>query len=372
MSQQKHTFYPNLNGLRFLGALMVLVFHLFSLNREIWGDFKNHFVFKSAYSIVSKGHYGVTLFFVLSGFLLISILLNEVEHKGKINPFQFLMRRILRIWPLYFLLVVFGFLIFPSLPYGQGTDHFWLNHLLFLSNFDEIWNGANDSLNFLTISWSVSIEEQFYLGLILLLCLIPILRKGKGFQWIFIALIILTIVFRWNNTSDGRVLYFHTFSSIASLAIGGLMAVFVKKYAIHRYLISIRKIYILIVYFIGLSLIFAASLIYEGKFIAFENFFVSLFFAFVILEQVYATKSFYKIDKWRFFKKGGELTYAIYMVHCVFIFYCYHIFVDFGWTTHFLHFVLYFILVSTLTFIFAFLSMKYLEGPVLKLKSKFR
>ena len=99
-------FYENLNGLRFIGALSVFLFHGFTLGREMWGDFFNTPIFTGLFKLMSKGHHGVGLFFVLSGFLITSLLLHEAKNKGQINAFGFFMRRLLRIWPLYFIVVI--------------------------------------------------------------------------------------------------------------------------------------------------------------------------------------------------------------------------------------------------------------------------
>ena len=182
-------FFNNLNGLRFVGALTVLIFHCFTLQREIWGDFYNGTIFHFVFSVASKGHLGVNLFFVLSGFLITYLLLHEYARTGKINILNYLLRRFLRIWPLYFLVVLFGFFLFPKLPYGVVTIHEFWRFALFLSNFDEIIHGINDKINFLSATWSVSIEEQFYLVWGFLLGLIPF-KKSFSFPVFFIVIIL--------------------------------------------------------------------------------------------------------------------------------------------------------------------------------------
>ena len=263
--EEHNTFLPNLNGLRFLGALLVFVFHVFTLGREHWGEFRNSTWFSALNKIASKGHHGVGLFFVLSGFLITYLFLKEIDRNGSINVRHFFIRRVLRIWPLYYLLIIFGFLIFPNLPYGQGTDHSILNYSLFLSNLDEIWNGANDPLNFLTISWSVSIEEQFYLGWILLMLLLPFLKKGKFLLHFFSMIVLLTVIFRLLNHNDERIMYYHTFSNISDLAIGGIAAIGVMRYNWVEKLQRLSKMNILSVYALGTITVLLSTLIFRDE-----------------------------------------------------------------------------------------------------------
>lgn len=119
----KRPYFLNLSGLRFIGAIMVLIFHCFSLHREIWGDWFYEDWFQKLYFLSSRGHVGIILFFVLSGFLITHLLLWESDKQGKINILNYLIRRFLRVWPMYFLIVGFGFFIFPYLPYGIDTIH---------------------------------------------------------------------------------------------------------------------------------------------------------------------------------------------------------------------------------------------------------
>lgn len=351
---------------------MVFIFHCFTLNRDIWGNFTNSNTFKIIYKLASKGHHGVGLFFVLSGFLITFLLLNEISKNGSVNVKHFFMRRILRIWPLYFLLILFGFFIFPHLPFGQSTNHSLLMYGSFLSNFDEIAVGLTDSLNFLTVTWSVSIEEQFYLSWMFLMAVVPFFRKGKYFQLYFISLIIFSIGFRALNYGDERTIYFHTFSVISDLAIGGLLAYLVQKYSIQKMIKPLKKTYLSLIYILGISLILGSNLIFKGALISIEKVVIGLFFAFIILEQVYSDYSFYKIDKIPYFFQSGELTYGFYMFHCIFIYYWSIFFENHGFTESVWQFFLYMLVVFISTYATAYISMKYLEKPLLGLKRYFR
>ncbi|MEJ6776797.1 MAG: acyltransferase, partial [Crocinitomicaceae bacterium] len=289
-------FYENLNGLRFIGALSVFLFHLFTLGREIWGDFFSDPIFTQIFKVMSKGHHGVGLFFVLSGFLITSLLLNEAKRKGKINPFQFFMRRSLRIWPLYFIIIIFGFIIFPLLPNGFETENSLLHYSFFISNFEELWTGWRDSISFLTITWSVSIEEQFYMTCVFLIAIFDSIRKGKYYHIYFIIVILLSVIFRSLHIDDERIIYFHTLSVISDLAIGGLLSVLALNTNLLSSFNNLSRIKIILIYLAGIFLLLMSTTIFQGYLIGIERLFIGLFFSFVIFEQINCSHSFYKAD----------------------------------------------------------------------------
>lgn len=369
--ETKNPFFPNLTGLRFIGAFMVFIFHAFTLGREGWGDFMQAPWFRAIYAIIGKGHLGVMLFFVLSGFLITYLMLNEARQQGKINLFYFISRRILRVWPLYFLITVFGFFIFPHLPFGLTTVHELWRFLLFLSNIDEIIVGMNDSINFLTATWSVSVEEQFYLSWAVLIVIFGF-RKVNAFWIFFPAVIVAVLVFRYCNLGNDRLLYYHTLSVISDLAIGGILALLAFGGKVQPFLQELSRWKILLIYILGIAMILLESRIFTGIFFVFQRVCVASFFAFVIAEQVYAQHSFVKIDSIPGMKRSGEFTYGFYMFHCIAIYYWHQVFSMFGWTGNILYFCLYLLLSFASTYCISWLSYEYFEKPFLRLKRYFR
>lgn len=363
---------PNLDGLRFTGALGVLIFHLFTLGKESWGAFTENYSYKAIYFLGSKGHHGVGLFFVLSGFLIFFLLFSEQQRTGEIKPVNFLIRRILRIWPLYFLIVIFGFAIFPMLPGGISTDHSILNYSLFLSNLDEIWNGINDPLNFLTITWSVSIEEQFYITMIMLMILLKPLRKAKGWPFLFLSLILSSVIFRFFNAEDERVMYYHSLANISDLCIGGLGAWAVFHLQLKEFIQKIPRSIIITTYILGILMILGSSRLFIDEFRSIEKLLTGSFFLFIVLEQVFSERSFFKADLIPYFSRGGKITYGIYMFHCIFIHYSLQWMNISDGTGSFFQFVGHAMVVIISTWIIAVLSMNYFEGPILRLKRYFR
>lgn len=112
---------------------------------------------------------GVSFFFVLSGFLITYILLTEKLATGRIALGKFFVRRILRIWPLFYAMILFAFLTpyildFLAIPYSnQGYTPNWGMSLLFLENYNMMWTGALPNVSPLGVMWSLCIEEHFYI-----------------------------------------------------------------------------------------------------------------------------------------------------------------------------------------------------------------
>ena len=371
LKNQSNPIFPNLNGLRFVGAFMVFVFHVFSLGREHWGNFKDSTFFSILAKITSKGHLGVSLFVVLSGFLITYLMMNELQKNGQIRLSNFIARRILRVWPLYFVVVLFGFFVFPMLPFGKLTEHKLINFTFFLSNLDEIWFGMRDSLNFLTATWSVSVEEQFYLCWAFL---IGVFRFSKKQQfWIFfISILLISIVFRTIFIQNERILYYHTISVISDFAIGGILALLAFDNKIQIFFERISKFQILLIYCMGIVVLFLESKIFINYLFVFQRIVIASFFAFVIAEQVYAKKSLFKLDQIPGLKKSGELTYGFYLFHCIVIYYVQAIFTGNQWTESIVNFSFYLILCFSITYISSWISFRYFESPILKLKKYFR
>ena len=111
--------FNNLNGLRFLAALMVVICHI--------EQNKKGFLLPNLRALVKHlGVLGVDLFFVLSGFLITILLLKEKEIFKKIEYKKFYLRRILRIWPLYYLVVILSLFVLPNIPFlSDGCVHFF-------------------------------------------------------------------------------------------------------------------------------------------------------------------------------------------------------------------------------------------------------
>ncbi len=379
MNQQK-PYFTNLDVLRFVAAFAVFVFHL---GRDINAYFANYAVypaFKYILKITDRGALGVNFFFVLSGFLITNLMLWEFKAKNTFSYKNFLVRRTLRIWPLYFLIVLIGFFILPKFWTGYHTQHSASWYALFLANFDEIRVGAFDSINFLTSPWSIAVEEQFYVvwGLLGLLFL-GFMRRSKVFlKYAIYALLCVSLIFRWVYWQDERILYYHTLSVMPDLLFGCLMAIYWEKNpAFFARLKDVSLTKIRLFYALGISIILLKNVIFFDGLIVFERYVIALFFCFVIMDQIINERKM----GWTWFQKSatylGKISYGIYMFHLLVMFLLQgFILPDYDYKEYpknlfWLHAVYYTAISIFTTIIVSHLSYKYFERPFLKLKSKF-
>ena len=112
-------------------------------------------------AVAKSGAAGVDLFFALSAFLITSILLREREETGGISLRRFYLRRVLRIWPLYFLLIALGVVLAHTMATQSLPWYYVAGYLLFAGNWVHAVFGRPESI--CSPLWTVSIEEQFYL-----------------------------------------------------------------------------------------------------------------------------------------------------------------------------------------------------------------
>jgi peptidoglycan/LPS O-acetylase OafA/YrhL len=156
------TYLFGLNSLRFVAAFLVVIYHCNDALRQIDSHLYSSKVF------LTKGHFAVDYFFILSGFLLTFLSLNEIEKNQKMNIRYFFIRRVLRIFPLYYLSVFIGFFLIGVLYPIVYKDNFLsfsieegvFYYLFFLPNYVIVkWQNIGPMYSL----WSIGVEEQFYL-----------------------------------------------------------------------------------------------------------------------------------------------------------------------------------------------------------------
>src|SRR5215211_7923373 len=162
-------YHPELDVLRFVAFLAVFMHHALPRDASVY--------IRSGLSpaatewlLAAKegGAFGIDLFFALSSYLITELLLREYANRGSFSISAFYVRRALRIWPLYFTFLVATVFVIPTiLPQESFGPVYIVSFALFVGN----WVCATQGLPFSVASplWSISIEEQFYIGWPLLL-----------------------------------------------------------------------------------------------------------------------------------------------------------------------------------------------------------
>ncbi|MGI4873441.1 MAG: acyltransferase family protein [Janthinobacterium lividum] len=366
----RRIYFPNLDGLRFLAFFAVFLFHSFYTTDPV---ILHNSTYQWARALTRSGDLGVNFFFVLSGFLITYLLLSERELTGRIAIGAFYVRRILRIWPLYFVIVFLGFIVLPVARtyFGQHELHETAKpgyFLLFLANFNNLYYGCQTPT--LTVLWSVCVEEQFYLVWPLLIATVP----NRYLGWLFGSLLVGNLLFRAGHQTEYMLLNWHTFSVIGDMALGGLVAwLCFRNEKLTTAIAALPRWAIGLGYLLGIALLTGrAELLRLPGYIVFDRLVLAIFFAFVLLEQNYARQSFVKMAQLRWLSYWGNYTYGLYCLHFMALLAAYQLLHRLGLNTTVAG-VLFGdnALGLALAMLVSWLSFTYYEKPFLKLKNRF-
>jgi len=314
-----HGHIPALDGLRGVAILLVMFIHFTVINPigtiEVWFQ-------KVAY----LGMHGVDLFFVLSGYLITSILLDT---KGKENFLRnFYMRRILRIFPLYYAIVALSFLILPILlsHFTAGTAKLarfdavsgdWIWYVLYCSNFliartEAIRHGILD------VTWSLAIEEQFYMiwGITVLLSDKKLLKR-ICISVIFCALLFRTVL--WLSGFSWLQIYMLTPSRIDTIAWGAMISIITRSSDYDAEKLTKDARIIMVITGIILSIFFMSEFLHYASPVSYTIGYslIGAFFAQILISVLNAPKGSIvnRIFASGFLTFFGKYSYAIYLFH---------------------------------------------------------
>jgi peptidoglycan/LPS O-acetylase OafA/YrhL len=306
-------YFKNLDGLRFVAATTVALSHLETLKQYRNLPFIKNRFFENAADI------SVTFFFVLSGFLIMWWFLEESGgDPTKIAIRSFYIKRIFRTWPLYYLVVLIS--IFVSIwNGGMIRDPLaikrYLAYLFFLPNVADVFFQRDI---YLGPTWSLAVEEFFYLLFPLLLIkvkqqnLLKVLFLTTAFLIVISMLfnrVFLALVFhkfQLNAPINHSIIFFERYRFYAFLS--GSMAASVLFFKPVSDSINGSRIYLIIglllgvLFFKGITFSFLTNQVYAVIFALFIFFMASSNYGTVLLNN--------RLLRW-----GGKISYGIYMLH---------------------------------------------------------
>jgi peptidoglycan/LPS O-acetylase OafA/YrhL len=364
-NQKSRRFYqPELDGLRFYAFLGVFVFHTLPVDTPFFRalDLPIPWLWKA---IILSGAAGVDLFFALSAFLITSLLLRERLETGEISLRLFYIRRVLRIWPLYYLVLALGIALASASRLGrlwyytQSLPWYYVaGYLTFLANWIYAAFGAPQSI--CAPLWTLSIEEQFYL-------IWPVIAKMLKRRGMLItglsALLLPTVsqlVLVLRGAKPGYISYASS-SRCGSLAVGIILALCLgrlpKLKSSTRFLLATAGLTGLIV-----STAWVDDQVGIHRVIA--RLVISLASGAILYGCVYSRTRFLNCG---FVVRLGKVSYGLYMLHFTALLIVLSLLQPrHGWrllAAKFLGFIL--------SIFLALASYRWVESPFLRLKNRF-
>jgi peptidoglycan/LPS O-acetylase OafA/YrhL len=363
VNQTAKQYYPQLDALRGLGIILVFFYHAYkpAFGLSLVMQFL-HYCYENIYL-------SMDMFFALSAFIITHLALAEIRSKGSFSFKNFMVRRILRIWPLYFLILLLAYTLikYTAAYFDQPLTlppAGW--YVFFVSNFY-----LEPHVFFLRQLWTISVEEQFYVfwGIILF-------YFRKYITWIMIIAALISIVFTIISAVQFRPIYFHSLVYLYDMMAGAFFAYLVSQNAgIVRMIRSFTKMGS-VLFYIFIPVLFIVFFFINKASTGGMNevFDVLMRLLFVILmcmlfvDQMLNTHSAFNLSKQRFLIHTGKVAYGLYCFHGLVLTFGAMAFARLGLSHQKLVFLL---LMFVITYVIATLSYRYFEKPFLDLKSKF-
>ena len=342
----------SLDGVRALAALLVMGFHFI-------GQFGGHSpAWVRQASVV--GQTGVDLFFVLSGYLITRILLDTAGAKGYYRAFYG--RRVLRIFPLYFVFLVIYFFVLPGVL-GRETPDFMTQvwSWFFLENVGQTFPslGSLGSVHY----WSLAVEEHFYLVWPFIVASVT----RRSLLRIVVAVLVLSPILRFVVASQGQSVFFLTPTRLDGLSLGaGLAILLAQPTGAPGWLLRLARALFLVLPCLLLPLFVMYSGSHGALLQACKLSLIPLFYAaFVALclidEKMAPIRRLLEL---RWLRWVGSISFGLYVFHPA----CYTVIADvfpMGTTLQ------YIVLAVGLSFLCAWASFRFIESPFLSLKRYF-
>lgn len=361
-------FFPNLNGVRFIAAFLIVIHHLEQFKEKF--GFQNQLFYTRFIKLI--GPVSVFLFFVLSGFLITALLLVEKDRTDTVNIRRFYMRRILRIWPLYYLTLILCILIFPQISFlnipGETeviNNNLTIKLVLYALILPNIVTGVFTHIPYLSQNWTIGVEEQFYYFW-------PwVIRQTKTKKLLLVMGILLVLFYLVRSLTviympeNGWLIYLKEF--IKSLRLTCMILGAIGAYFIH---FEIDSKIVKFIFSKGFQIVLyltLVSMLAFGVYLRGVNQEVySLLFSLILMNLSKNPNTILSLEN-PVFDYLGKITYGFYMYHTLAIVIALKITLMFESNSNWISYPITYIL----TVIFGWLSYEYFEKPFLKIKAKF-
>lgn len=341
---------PGLNGIRAIAAFGVIVSHI-NLLLDKFGLEKKGGLFLASF--------GVTMFFALSGFLITMLLLKELEKKGTVAIKKFYMRRVLRIWPLYFLYLL---LVFITVGFNATGDTF-LFYIFMMPNIPFAIDAAGGSLiaiPYLAHYWSLGVEEQFY-------AFWPwVLKYCRKILYFLIAFTLGFLALKFAIKFSGRFHELQTFlhyTRFDCLSMGGIGAYLL--YSKSRILTVLKsKICEALAWFVLVLMILEKFHIYS----IIDHEIIAFFTIVIIINQVDNPKRLLSLEN-AVFDYLGKISFGLYVYNPLVIYLMSFVFLELPFESTIVRTVMVYLLVIPTIVLVSHVSYFYFEKRFLKFKN---
>lgn len=367
-SVSPRTHFAGLDSLRFYAAFLVLIGHI-PMNQASVGLPSPNYG-----AIFYRGAPAVSFFFTLSGFLITYLLLDEHRRTETISVRAFYVRRILRIWPLYFLVIGFGLTFYKVIMPRLGIHHpaeysVWTAAVLYVLFLPNLMNNLYAVGGILNPTWSIGVEEQFYL------LWAPVVKKWHNrIAQICAAVLVLSLAaFAFNQINPFGLREMQGFFlqlKFHFMAAGGICAWMLYNRPVQ--LLDLPLFRYRLVQWLLLVLLLEFLLVGTPRHWMIEESLQIVLYSWLIVEVAANPRRLVRI-KARATEWLGEISYGVYMYHMIAVYATTWYFKAANWWkgSLVLYIASYYAMAVGLTVLLAYVSHRWFERPILRLKPRF-
>lgn len=379
MSDKDKIYFSGLNGLRGVAALLVLFGHTSDLVFPNGIDYNPIWAFLS-----NNGGNAVSFFFVLSGFLISYLMLNEINKTNNVNIGRFYLKRVFRIWPIYYLVIIMVQFVIPFIMLKTG--HQWKTisnistfyYLLILPNIPYLFFDTGKLFHL----WSIGIEEQFYL---IWAPLVKMFKKHFLKLCIFVILIKLLAIyclsFFIDNQTINSIYKILKQFRIEQMCVGGIGAYFIftnKGKLLESVIFSLVGqivFYLVLIFFLAFDIkstdVSLSGKVYNILFHSLGYITIPFLFLYLLINISLNPKSYFKLEN-KAFDFLGKISYGFYVYHFVCVLLAASVMkitkIEMGTM---IYAVLFYIVAISVNIIISWISFNYFERKILKYTRKF-